>query len=70
MKKNIIIGGLALISVLSMAFGFHQKIRADKNEVLVIENERRAIQLMDKLVWLPMKLNVSVRLQKQILLRL
>jgi hypothetical protein len=48
MKKNIIIGVLALVSVLSMAFGVQQKIRADKNEALAIENEKRAIQLMEE----------------------
>jgi len=48
MKKNIIIGVLALVSVLSMAFGVRQKIRADKNEALAIENEKRAIQLMEE----------------------
>ncbi len=48
MKKNIIIGVLALVSVLSMAFGYQQKIRADRNEALAIENEKRAIQLMDQ----------------------
>lgn len=46
MKKNIIISVLALVSVLSMAFGYQQKIRADRNEAL--ENEKRAIQLMDQ----------------------
>jgi|JI10StandDraft_1071094.scaffolds.fasta_scaffold02835_12 hypothetical protein len=48
MKKNIIIGVLALVSVLSMAFGVQQKIRADKNEALAIENEKRALQLMEE----------------------
>lgn len=48
MKKNIIIGVLALVSVLSMAFGYQQKIRADRHEALAIENEKRAIQLMDQ----------------------
>lgn len=48
MKKNIIIGVLALVSVLATAFGVQQKIRADKNEALAIENERRAVELMDQ----------------------
>jgi len=48
MKKNIIICVLALVSVLSMAFGYQQKIRADRNEALAIESEKRAIQLMDQ----------------------
>lgn len=45
MKKNIIISVLALVSVLSMVFGYQQKIRADRNEALAIENEKRALEL-------------------------
>lgn len=48
MKKNIIIGVLALVSVLATAFGVQQKIRADKNEALAHENEKRALQLMEE----------------------
>jgi hypothetical protein len=48
MKKNIIIGVLALVSLLSTAFAVQQKIRADKNEALAIENEKRALQMMDE----------------------
>lgn len=48
MKKNLLIGILGFVSVFSFAFGYQQKIRADRNEVIALENEKRAIELMDE----------------------
>jgi hypothetical protein len=45
MKKNLVIGILSLVSVFSLAFGYQQKVRADKNEVIALENEKRALEL-------------------------
>lgn len=45
MKKNIVIGLLILISILSIVFGVYQKQRADKYETLAIANEKRAIEM-------------------------
>lgn len=45
MKKNIVIGLLILISILSIVFGVYQKQRADKYEALAIANEKRAIEM-------------------------
>lgn len=44
MSKNIIIGLLAIVSLLSLAYGYSQKVRADKLEVLAVENATRAKQ--------------------------
>jgi hypothetical protein len=46
MKKNIIIGLLTLVSVLSITYGYYQKNRADKNELRADENEQRAREMM------------------------
>lgn len=48
MKKNLIIGLLTIISVLSISFGYYQKDRADKNELKANENERLAREMMIK----------------------
>lgn len=45
MKKNLLIGILGFVSVFSFAFGYQQKVRADRNEVIALENEKRAIEL-------------------------
>lgn len=37
MKKNLIIGLLTLVAVLSIAYGYYQKDRADENERLARE---------------------------------
>jgi len=37
MKKNIIIGFLVIITIISMLFGYSQRVRAEKNEVIAIE---------------------------------
>ncbi len=38
MKKNLIIGVLVVISILSITFGYNQKERADLNEEKALEN--------------------------------
>jgi Tfp pilus assembly protein PilO len=48
MKKNLIIGLLTLVTVLSIAFGYYQKDRADKNEIRADENERLAREMTIK----------------------
>lgn len=45
MKKNLIIALLAVVSVLSLAYGFYQKQEADKFELMAQENERQAIEM-------------------------
>lgn len=42
MKKNVIIAVLTLISVFSVAFGYQQKLIAEKFKLIAEENERRA----------------------------
>lgn len=42
MKKNLIIGLLTIISVLSLIYGYMQKQRADEQEALAIENAKIA----------------------------
>ena len=42
MKKNIIIGLLAVTSVLSLTYGYYQKIRADQQEMRAKEEYQRA----------------------------
>ncbi len=32
MKKNLVVGMLALVSLLSLTFGYYEKVRADKLE--------------------------------------
>ena len=48
MKKNFIIGLLTLVTVLSIAYGYYQKNRADENELRANENERLAREMMIK----------------------
>lgn len=48
MKKNLIIGLLTLVTVLSIAYGYYQSDRADENEVRANENERLAREMMIK----------------------
>ena len=43
MKKNLVITLLAVVSVLSLSYGFYQKQEADKFEQVAKENERFAI---------------------------
>jgi hypothetical protein len=38
MKKNLIIGLLTIVSLLSLTYGYFQKVRADEQEALAIEN--------------------------------
>lgn len=45
MKKNLVIALLAVVSVLSLAYGFYQKQEADKFELMAQENERQAIEM-------------------------
>ncbi len=45
MKKNVIIALLAVVSVLSLSYGFYQKQEADKFEQMAQENERLAIEM-------------------------
>jgi hypothetical protein len=42
MKKNLIIGPLTIISLLSLTYGYFQKQRADEQEALALENARIA----------------------------
>jgi pyruvate-formate lyase len=42
MKKNLIIAALTLVSVFSVAFGYQQKMVAEKFKQLAEENERLA----------------------------
>lgn len=42
MKKNLIIGLLTIVSLLSLTYGYFQKERADKQEALAIENGKIA----------------------------
>jgi hypothetical protein len=42
MKKNIIIGLLTIVSLLSLAYGYFQKDRADEQEAIAIENAKIA----------------------------
>ncbi len=42
MKKNVIIAVLTLISVFSVAFGYQQKLIAEKFKLIAEENERLA----------------------------
>jgi hypothetical protein len=48
MKKNLIIGLLTIVTVLSLAYGYYQKDRADENELRANENERLAREMMIK----------------------
>jgi Tfp pilus assembly protein PilO len=45
MKKNVIIALLAVVSVLSLSYGFYQKQEADKFELMAQENERVASEM-------------------------
>lgn len=38
MRKNLIIGLLAVVSILSLTYGYIQKQRADKQEAIAAEN--------------------------------
>jgi Tfp pilus assembly protein PilO len=42
MKKNLIIGLLTVISILSLTYGYYQKQRANEQEALAIENGKLA----------------------------
>ena len=42
MKKNLIIGLLTIVSLLSLTYGYIQKQRADEQEALAIENAKIA----------------------------
>lgn len=42
MKKNLIIGLLTIVSLLSLTYGYFQKQRADEQEALAIENAKIA----------------------------
>jgi hypothetical protein len=42
MKKNLIIGLLTIVSLLSLTYGYFQKIRADEQEAIAIENMKIA----------------------------
>jgi len=42
MKKNLIIGLLTIVSLLSLTYGYFQKERADEQEALAIENGKIA----------------------------
>jgi len=42
MKKNLIIGLLTIVSLLSLTYGYFQKIRADQQEAFVIEQSKIA----------------------------
>jgi len=42
MKKNLIIGLLTIVSLLSLTYGNFQKIRADQQEAFVIEHSKIA----------------------------
>jgi len=44
MKKNLLIVLLAITSLLSLAYGYTQKKRADEQEALAIENAKIAEQ--------------------------
>jgi hypothetical protein len=44
MTKNIIITLLAIMSLSSMTYGYFQKVRADEQEALAIENMRIATE--------------------------
>ena len=48
MRKNIIIAVLALISLVSLLFGYAQKIKAEQNEKIAMEQTIRAEQLADQ----------------------
>ena len=42
MKKDIIIGLLTIVSIISLAYGYYQKERADEQGMLAIGNARMA----------------------------
>lgn len=42
MKKNLIIGFLTILTILSLSFGYYQKERADAQEALAIKNTKLA----------------------------
>jgi len=42
MKKNLLIGFLSLVSVASLTFGYHQKVEAERQRAIAIENEKLA----------------------------
>ena len=42
MKRNLIIGLLTIVSLLSLTYGYIQKQRADEQEALAIENAKIA----------------------------
>lgn len=42
MKKNLIIGLLTVVSLLSLSYGYFQKQRADEQEALAIANAKIA----------------------------
>jgi Tfp pilus assembly protein PilO len=48
MKKNLIIGLLTIVSLLSISYSYFQKERADENELLANENERLAKEMRIK----------------------
>jgi Tfp pilus assembly protein PilO len=48
MNKNIVIGLLAIISIVSISFGLYQKQRADENELKAQQNQQLAKEMMDK----------------------
>lgn len=48
MKKNLIIGLLTIVSILSILYGYSQEIRADKSELMAYENAQLANELIAK----------------------
>ncbi len=48
MRKNLIIGLLTIVSLLSMTYGYFQKERADEQEALAIEQSKIAREAVIK----------------------
>ncbi len=48
MKKNLIIGLLTIVSLVSLTYGYFQKERADEQEALAIEQSKIASEAVIK----------------------
>jgi hypothetical protein len=61
MKKNVIIAVLTLISVFSVAFGYQQKLIAEKFKLIAEENERLAREQAERSLQEVMRAEMNLR---------
>ncbi|MBL7861954.1 MAG: hypothetical protein JNJ65_12390 [Cyclobacteriaceae bacterium] len=61
MKKNVIIAVLTIISVFSVAFGYQQKLIAEKFKLIAEENERLAREQAERALQEVMRAEMNLR---------